>query len=83
MRGELEAGTHTLEQLDAERLLERLDLVADRAMGDMELGSRLAERGVPGRRLESAQGIERWQASRAVHTLYVSFPHSERYNNIN
>ena len=61
--GQHEPPVQAPEQLHAERLLQGLDLMADRGLGDVELLGRLGERQVPGRGLEGAQGVERGQAS--------------------
>ena len=51
------------EQFCPEFLLEPPDLMADRGLGDVQLGRREGEAEVPGRRLEGAQSIERRQSS--------------------
>ena len=62
MRCQLYPLAGALEQLDAERLLQRLDLVADGAMGDIQLARRLGQRAMARRRLEGAQRIQGRQA---------------------
>ena len=52
-------------QLHPQILLQRMDLVADRGRGDVELLGRLAEAFQPGGRFEGAQGAERRQV--AIH----------------
>ena len=47
-----------MEQLDAEGVLKRLDLMADRRAGNAELIGRQPERAEPGRRLEGGQGAQ-------------------------
>lgn len=49
----------TLEQRRAELLFELANLVADRAVGDAQLGGRATKVGMPGGTLEGAQGSER------------------------
>ena len=49
-------------RLDAEHLLERLDLVTDRGLGDVQLLGRLGEREMARRGLEGAQAVERGEA---------------------
>ncbi len=61
---DLEALAVALEQLDAELALERLHLLADRALGDVKLLGRAREALVAGGRLERAERIERRQAAR-------------------
>ena len=53
-----------LEQRDAEIVLQRPDLVADRAMRHVEFARRRRHRAVAGRSLEGAQRIERRKAGR-------------------
>ena len=60
--GEHEALALAIEQLDAELGLERLDLVADRALGDEQLLGRAGEALVPRRGLEGLQGVQRRKA---------------------
>ena len=50
-----------IEKLDAERGLQRLDLMADGALGDTQLFSRSREAFASRRSLESLQGVQRWQ----------------------
>ena len=57
--GQHQAPVQAPEQLPVERRLQRLDLMADRGLGDEQLLGRLGERQVPGGGLEGAQGIER------------------------
>src|SRR5690606_41996252 len=52
------------EQRQAEMRLERFHLMADRRRRHMQLGRGLAEAEMPRRGLESAQRVERGQASR-------------------
>ena len=47
-----------IEQPDPELGLERLDLMADRALRDEQLGGRASEALVPCRRLEGAQRVQ-------------------------
>src|SRR3954466_4079058 len=54
----------TVEQLQAEFGLERLHLMAHRPLCDEQFFGRTCEALVPGRGLESLQGVERWQATR-------------------
>ena len=53
-----------LEQSDAQLRLERLDLMADRALGDRQLVGRPGEARMARGRLEGAYGIEGRQAAR-------------------
>ncbi len=58
-----------LEQTHAPQFLQMLDLMADRALGDMELGRRGGERRVAGRRLEGTQGRAGRQVSHRISRL--------------
>ena len=62
MRRQSDPLADTLEQLDTERLLQRLDLVADGAMRDIQLTRRLGQRAMARRCLEGAQRVQGWQA---------------------
>ena len=62
--GQHQAPVETPEQGQAEAILQGLDLVADRRLGDMQLLGRLGEGEMPGSGLEGAQGVERRQLSR-------------------
>src|SRR5262249_48353115 len=57
--GQLHAAPLTAEQLDAEEILEALDLVAHRGLRDMQLRRRLLERQVAGGGFEDAQRVQR------------------------
>ena len=57
--GQQQSARAALEQLDPEVLLELLNLPANGRLRQMELGRRLRERQVAGRRLECQQRIER------------------------
>jgi hypothetical protein len=60
-------------QRDAELLLERLDLAADRRLGDEQLARRLGEAQVAGRRLESLEQIERGEVA-PIHSIFSCKP---------
>jgi hypothetical protein len=62
LRRQFQCPGQAIEQRQVEELFQQLDLVADRRRGDRQLGRRLFEAQVACRRLEGAQGIERWQA---------------------
>ncbi len=51
---------NAIEKLDAERVLQRFDLMANSALGDTELFSRSREAFAPRRSLERLKGIQRW-----------------------
>ena len=53
-----------IEKLDAERGLQRFDLMAHGALRDIELFGRPRKAFAPRRGLEGLQGIQRWQAAR-------------------
>jgi len=57
--GQHQAARQPREQRRTEPILELLDLLADRRLGDAQLGRRPGEAGVPGRGLEGAQPVER------------------------
>jgi hypothetical protein len=61
--GQLDLPVEAAEQLHAEIGFERVDLMADRGRGHVELGGGLAEALQPGRGLERAQGAERRQVT--------------------
>jgi len=50
-----------IEKLDAERVLQRFDLMADSALGDTELLSRSREAFASRRSLERLEGVQWWQ----------------------
>ena len=60
--GQLHAATAPMEQRHAEFALQRLHLMADRAVGDMQFGAGAAEVAVARGGLEGAQRGKRWQA---------------------
>ena len=53
-----------IEQLETERFFQRLDLLADGALGDVQLFRRAREAFAARRSLEGLEGIERRQAAR-------------------
>ena len=57
-----------IEELEAELRLERLDLVADRALRDAQLLGGAREALVAGRGLEGLERVQRRQAARHGHT---------------
>src|SRR3546814_12676773 len=57
--GEREATRAAVKQREAEAGLELLDLLADRALGDVQLGGRAREAAMAGGDLEGAQGRQR------------------------
>ena len=61
--GQPERAGQAPEQRDAHLFLKRLDLVADRRRGDMQLLGGLGEAQMPRRGLEGAQRIERGQVA--------------------
>ncbi len=61
--GQQQPPADAAKQLEAEPFLERLDLMADRRLGDVELGGRRGKAEMAGRRLEGAQCIEGRQAA--------------------
>ena len=56
-----QALTLATEKLDAERVLQRFDLMAHSALGDTKLFSRSREAFAPRRGLERLEGIQWWQ----------------------
>ena len=48
-----------IEELEPERVFQRLDLMADRALRDVQLFGRAREAFAPGRSFEGLQGIQR------------------------
>lgn len=71
--GEAQPVPRPFDQDDAERVLQLLDLAADRAVGDVELLGRRRHAAAPAERLEGAQGVERRQAT----TGHVKKPHKQ------
>ena len=68
------------EQANSQLLLEPFDLMADRGLRDVQLGSRLRKAQMPGGGLERAQSIERWQpGGHFPHPIYMSLFHAKRY----
>jgi hypothetical protein len=59
-----------IEQLDAERALQRLDLMADGALGDAQFFRRPGEALAPRRRLEGFQCVQRGQAAQHSHGFH-------------
>ena len=62
--GQQQPACQSLEQLDAQLLLERLHLMADGSRGDVQLVGRLDEAQVACGRLERPQAPQRWQSNR-------------------
>ncbi len=58
--GDHQALALAIEKLDAERGLQRFDLMADSTLGDTELFSRSREALAPRRSLERLKGVQRW-----------------------
>src|SRR5262249_30033764 len=82
---ELQALALAIEQPQSKRRLQRLDLLADRALGDVQLLRRASEALVASRGLERPKGMERRQPTRHHHNLiretwpgdsHVQFPHA-------
>jgi len=68
------------EQANPQFLLEPPDLMADRGLRDVQFGSRIGEAQMPGRRLEGAQSIERWQSGGHFSgNQYMSLYHVKRH----
>src|SRR5690606_24394535 len=73
---ELEATVHPHEQRRPQRILERLDLAADRRLGQGELVAGLREREMAGRRLEAPHHVERRQATQGVDRIRMILVHA-------
>ncbi len=56
--GQQQTAADAAEQLEPQPLLEAADLMADRRLGDVELGRRRGEAEMPGGGLEGAQRVE-------------------------
>src|ERR1017187_8917034 len=68
------------EQANPEFLLKPPDLMADGGLRDVQFGSRNGEAQMPGRGLERAQSIERWQpGGHFSDLLFMSLYHAKRY----
>src|SRR5258708_25560653 len=61
--GQQGTGAGAAKEVEAKRLFERADLVADRRLGDVEFGSGGGKAEMTCGGLESAQGVERRQGS--------------------
>ena len=74
--GQPDGAVEPAEQPHAQRLLQRLDLMAHRRLGDMQFFRGQGEAEKPGRRLEGAQSVHRGQARRhddpLSHKLFLS-----------
>ena len=64
--GQFHTATAAVEQRNAQFALQRLHLMADRAMRDMQFGGGAGEVAVPRGGLEGAECMQRWQAVRHV-----------------
>src|SRR5690606_9474325 len=62
MGGQAQPSAHPLKERDTQRLFQRLDLVADRSMRDIEFARRARQRTRSTRCLKSAEGIEGWKS---------------------
>src|SRR6185437_15508992 len=80
LRREFERAILSDEQADSEFVLQPLDLMADRGLGDVQLACGLGEAQVPRGRLERPQAIERRQPrSHRPVSPYMTLFHPKRY----
>src|SRR5581483_9042058 len=79
LRSERECSVLADEQTKPELLLQPLDLVADRGLGDVQLGCGKREAQMPRGGLEGPQPVERWQPrGHLTNPKFMSFCHLKR-----
>ena len=78
LRCDLDTRAVALEQPAAEVLLQRFDVLADRARGEMQLLGGQRERAGTGGAFEGAQGVKRRKELAIAASLIMSLIHSKR-----